>query len=277
MRTIALITKEPRTYDSKSLLKAISEIGYTPKSLDYSEDSVRETFIAFAPQALIVRHTPEYLNKVIGLVEFAEQQGVAVSATSKSIRLANDKAKVARIMFEHNIEMPRTITLDKIDRYFDKVALNFSGMAVLKPTNGSLGRGVHLVNVLDVNWPSKLSKGVQYIAQEYIEEAHGQDVRIFVVDGKVVAGMERKSTGSLQSNIHSGGSAYITKISPEEESLALRSAEILGARVVGVDILRSRRGPLLLELNTSPGLRGIEKLTGCDIAGNIVQALVDPD
>lgn len=273
MQGIALLTKEPQTYDSKSFLDAIRRSGGESYVLDYSSAHAQEDLIAMNPRALIVRHVPAFLEEIIKLVEKAQEMGVVVSASAESIRLANDKARVAEVMGEHGVPMPRTVLIASADAAIDEVRSNFSGKVVLKPVDGALGSGIHLVDAEDDSWGILLDTKRRYIAQEYIEESHGSDVRIFIVDGQIIASMERKSEGSLQSNLHAGGIAMNVQVSSEETALALASAKILDAKVVGVDILRSERGPLLLELNTSPGLRGIEKTTGCDVAGAVVSAL----
>lgn len=109
------------------------------------------------------------------------------------------------------------------------------------------------------------------LVQELIAEARGADVRVIVVDGKVVASMMRQAPeGELRSNIHRGGHAARVELTPEERVAAVRSAKVLGLRVAGVDLLRSHHGPLVLEVNSSPGLEGIEETTGKDVAGAIV-------
>ena len=110
------------------------------------------------------------------------------------------------------------------------------------------------------------------LVQEFIEEAGGSDIRCLVVGGKVVAAMKRQAAeGEFRSNLHRGGSASLVKISPEERATAVSSAKVLGLTVAGVDLLRSERGPLVMEVNSSPGLEGIELATGKDIAGLIFE------
>ena len=112
------------------------------------------------------------------------------------------------------------------------------------------------------------------MVQEYIKEAGGADIRCFVVDGKVVAAMKRQAKdGEFRSNLHRGGSASLIRITPEERATAVRAARIMGLNVAGVDILRSNHGPLVMEVNSSPGLEGIESATGKDIAGLIIHFL----
>jgi len=110
------------------------------------------------------------------------------------------------------------------------------------------------------------------MVQEFIKEAGGSDIRCFVVDGKVVAAMKRQATpGEFRSNLHRGGSAALVRLTPEERSTAVRAAKIMGLNVCGVDMLRSNHGPVIMEVNSSPGLQGIEAASGKDVADLIIQ------
>ena len=112
------------------------------------------------------------------------------------------------------------------------------------------------------------------LVQEFIKEANGQDIRCFVIDGKVVASMQRQAEkGEFRANLHQGGRASKIKITTEERKLALKAAKVLNLVVAGVDIIRSNKGPLLLEVNSSPGLEGIENATGKDIADHMIRAI----
>jgi len=113
---------------------------------------------------------------------------------------------------------------------------------------------------------------VNIMVQEFIKEAGGTDIRAFVVGGKVVAAMKRTGAeGEFRSNLHRGGSAQIIKLSPEERSTAIRASKSMGLNVCGVDMLRANHGPVVMEVNSSPGLEGVEKATGIDIAGKIIE------
>ncbi|WP_156492453.1 RimK family alpha-L-glutamate ligase, partial [Oleiphilus sp. HI0080] len=112
------------------------------------------------------------------------------------------------------------------------------------------------------------------LVQEFVKEAEGKDLRCFVIDGKVVASIQRTAApGEFRANIHQGGTASIVKITPEERKLAVTAAKVLGLHIAGVDIIRSKNGPLLLEVNSSPGLEGIETATGKDIAGMMIASI----
>ena len=115
---------------------------------------------------------------------------------------------------------------------------------------------------------------VNILVQEYIKEAGGTDLRCLVIGGKVVAAMKRQGApGDFRSNLHRGGSAKAVKITPEESSTAIRAAKVMGLNVCGVDLLRSNHGPVVMEVNSSPGLEGVEKATGLDVAGKIIEFL----
>jgi ribosomal protein S6--L-glutamate ligase len=146
---------------------------------------------------------------------------------------------------------------------------------VLKLLEGTQGKGVVLAetnkaaeSVIDAFHGLK----AYFLAQEFIREAGGSDIRCFVVGEKVVAAMMRQAKeGEFRSNVHRGGQARAIRITPEERQVAIRAARIMGLNVAGVDIMRSNHGPVVLEVNSSPGLEGIENSTGKDVAGTIIQ------
>jgi ribosomal protein S6--L-glutamate ligase len=118
------------------------------------------------------------------------------------------------------------------------------------------------------------SLNANLLVQEFIHEAEGKDLRCFVIDGKVVASIERRAApGEFRANLHQGGSAHVVKVTAEERTLAIRATKALGLRVAGVDVIRSRRGPVILEVNSSPGLEGIVEATGKDVAGMMIAAI----
>ncbi|MCI5212796.1 MAG: RimK family alpha-L-glutamate ligase, partial [Candidatus Electrothrix sp. ATG2] len=148
---------------------------------------------------------------------------------------------------------------------------------IVKLLEGTQGRGVVLAETRKaaesvINAFKALRANL--LVQEFIKEAGGKDLRCFVINGKVVASIERTAApGEFRANIHQGGSASIIRITPEERKLATTAAKVLGLRFAGVDIIRSKNGPLLLEVNSSPGLEGIEAATGKDIAGMMIASI----
>jgi ribosomal protein S6--L-glutamate ligase len=148
---------------------------------------------------------------------------------------------------------------------------------IVKLLEGTQGKGVVLAETKKaaesvINAIKSLRANL--LVQEFIKEAQGKDLRCFVIDGKVVASIERTAApGEFRANIHQGGTAAIVKITPEERKLALKAAKTMGLKVAGVDIIRSTKGPLLLEVNSSPGLEGIETATGIDVAGAMISSI----
>jgi ribosomal protein S6--L-glutamate ligase len=148
---------------------------------------------------------------------------------------------------------------------------------IIKLMEGAQGKGVVLaetVKAAESVIDTIKSLDANLLVQEFIQEANGKDLRCFVIDGKVVAAIERSAApGDFRANLHQGGSAKVAKITTEERKLAIKAAKVLGLQVAGVDIIRSKRGPLLLDVNSSPGLEGIETATGKDIAGMVIASI----
>ena len=148
---------------------------------------------------------------------------------------------------------------------------------IIKLLESTQGKGVVLAEtnkVAESVINAFKSVNTNILVQEFIKEANGQDIRCFVVNGRVVASMQRQAQkGEFRANIHQGGTASIVKITADEKKLALKAAKVLNLAVAGVDIIRSNKGPLLLEVNSSPGLEGIENATGKDIANAMIMAI----
>jgi ribosomal protein S6--L-glutamate ligase len=171
--------------------------------------------------------------------------------------------------------MPVTGFAHAPDDTADLVGLVGGAPVVLKLTEGTQGRGIVLCET------DKAAESVidafrdldaYFLVQEFVEEAKGSDIRCFVIGGRVVAAMMRQAkAGEFRSNLHRGGSAMKVRITPEERSTAVRAAKIMGLNVAGVDILRSNHGPVVMEVNSSPGLEGIETVSGVDIASRILE------
>ena len=171
--------------------------------------------------------------------------------------------------------MPRTVFASNKSNAKDVIALSGGAPLVLKILEGTQGVGVVLVDsekaaksVLDAFYGME----VNLLVQEYIEEANGSDIRAFIVGGKVIGAMKRQGAeGDFRSNLHQGGSATAHKLTRKEKATALSAAKAMGLGVCGVDMIPSKRGPLVMEVNSSPGLEGIENSTQIDIAGEIME------
>ena len=203
-----------------------------------------------------------------------ERMGVWPLNESVAIGRSRDKLRSLQLLARAGIGLPVTAYAHSTKYSDDLIEIAGGSPVVIKLLEGTQGIGV----VLGETHNSAKSvidafRGVKahILVQEFIKEAGNTDIRCLVVGGKVVASMKRTGAeGDFRSNLHRGGSAQVIRITPEERSTAVRAAKILGLNVCGVDLLRSNHGPVVMEVNSSPGLEGIEKATGRDIAGQIV-------
>jgi ribosomal protein S6--L-glutamate ligase len=206
-----------------------------------------------------------------------EMMGVYPLNESVGVGRARDKLRALQLLARAGVGLPVTGFAHSPDDTTDMVRIAGGTPLVIKLLEGTHGRGVVLadtesaaVSVID----AFRGLDAHFLVQEFIKEAGGSDIRAFVIGGKVVAAMQRQGApGEFRSNLHRGGKAQAIKITPEERSTAVRAAKTLGLNVCGVDMLRSNHGPVVMEVNSTPGLEGIEQATGTDIAGMIVEFL----
>jgi ribosomal protein S6--L-glutamate ligase len=204
-----------------------------------------------------------------------EMMGVYSVNESMAITRSRDKLRALQLLSRKGIGLPVTGFANSPDDTED--LLDFVGGApvVIKLLEGTQGVGVVLGETRKAaESVIEAFRGLNanFMVQEFIKEAGGSDIRCFVIGDKVVASMKRTGKeGDFRSNLHRGGSAELVRITPEERSTAVRSAKIMGLNVAGVDLLRSNHGPVVMEVNSSPGLEGIESATGKDIAGQVIQ------
>jgi len=206
-----------------------------------------------------------------------EMMGVFTCVKSRGLTDSRDKLRSLQLLTKSGIGLPKTV-FTNYSKNVESVIDSVGGVpVVIKLLEGTQGLGVVLADskkaatsVLEAFNGLK----ARVIVQEFIKESAGADLRAFVVDGKVVGAMKRQGkTGEFRSNLHRGGSSQIIELSDAEEKAAVRSAKALNLGVAGVDMLQSSRGPLVLEVNSSPGIEGIERATHIDIAGEIIDYL----
>lgn len=193
---------------------------------------------------------------------------------SVAITRARDKLRSMQLLARQGIDLPMTGIAHSPDDTHDLIEMVGGAPLVVKLVEGTQGIGVVLAetrqaaeSVID----AFRGLNAHILVQEFIKEAQGRDVRCLVVGGRVVAAIERQAKdGDFRSNLHRGGTAVVASITPQEREVAIRAASTMGLDVAGVDILRATRGPLVMEVNASPGLEGIEKTTGIDIAAQII-------
>lgn len=210
----------------------------------------------------------------MAVVRQFEMMGVYVLNESQGIGRSRDKLRSLQLLSSQGINMPVTGFAHNPDSTQDLLKLTGGTPVVLKLLEGTQGKGVVLAetkkaaeSVIDAFRGLKSN----FLVQEYIKEAGGADIRLFVIGKEVVATMMRKGReGEFRSNLHRGGSASLITVTEKEKKMAIDSARILGLKVAGVDILRSGKGPLIMEVNSSPGLEGIEKITGKNLAKEII-------
>jgi len=204
-----------------------------------------------------------------------EMMGVYPANESVAITRSRDKLRAHQLLAREGIGMPITGFAHAPDDTQDLLALVGGAPCVIKLTQGSQGAGVVLAETQQAaESVIEAFRGLDahFLVQEFIKEAQGADIRCLVVGGRVVAAMKRQAKpGDFRSNLHRGGTAVPIRITPEERSTAVRSAAIMGLNIAGVDILRSNHGPVVMEVNSSPGLEGIEKATEINIADEIIQ------
>ncbi|MBK8583376.1 MAG: 30S ribosomal protein S6--L-glutamate ligase [Flavobacteriales bacterium] len=281
---IAVLSRDPRLYSTRRLAEACKARGHDVRIVDHVKCD-----LVIARKDPHVLHNGERLEGIdaiiprIGasvtfygtsVVRQFEAMKVFSTVDSQSLVRSRDKLRSLQILSRAGVDMPRTV----FTNYSKDVAgaLDRVGGApcIIKLLEGTQGLGVVLAEsrkaaVAVVEAFNSLKARV--IVQEFIKEAKGEDVRAFVVDGAIVGAMKRVGKeGEFRSNLHRGGKAELIDLTAEESRMALHAARALGLHVAGVDLLQSERGPLVIEVNASPGLEGIEKATGKDIAGEIV-------
>lgn len=282
---IAILSRNVKLYSTRRLIEAAKERGHHIRTLDplrcYMNITSHRPTIHYKGEDL---KGFDYIIPRIGasvtfygtaVLRQFEMMGVNSLNESVAISRSRDKLRASQLLSRKGIGLPITGFANKPDDIKDLIKMVGGAPLVIKLLEGTQGIGVVLAETqkaAESVIESFLGMNISVLVQEYIKEAGGADIRCFVIGGKVVASMKRQALeGEFRSNIHRGGSASLIKITPEERSTAVRAAKTMGLNVCGVDILRSNHGPLVMEVNSSPGLEGIEEATGKDIAGQIIR------
>lgn len=227
--------------------------------------------------AVIPRIGASVTNYGLAVLRQFEMQGVFPLNESVAIGRSRDKLRALQLLARAGVGLPNTAFAHGPRQAGDVVTEVGGAPVVIKLLEGTQGMGVILAET-DASARSIIeafsAANVNILVQEFVKEAAGTDVRVLVVDGKIVAAMRRVGgKGEFRSNLHRGGTAEPVELTAQEAAAALRSVEAIGLNVAGVDMLRSARGPLVLEVNASPGIEGIEKATGIDVAGAMIECL----
>lgn len=282
---IAILSRKASLYSTRRLKEAGEKRGHQMKVIDYARcymniTSHRPSVVFQGKQlesfdAVIPRIGASYTFYGTAVVRQFEMSGVFSVNESQAISRSRDKLRSLQLLAREGIGLPVTGFARSTRDTEGLIKLVNGAPLVIKLLEGTQGIGVVLAET------QKAAESVieafrgldaNILVQEFIKEAKGADVRCFVVGGRVIASMMRQGVeGEFRSNLHRGGKATPIKITPEERSSAVRSAKILGLNVAGVDLLRSNHGPVVMEVNSSPGLEGIEASTGKDVAAGIIE------
>jgi ribosomal protein S6--L-glutamate ligase len=282
---IVILSRNPNLYSTSQLVKAGEKRGHEMLVVDHSKCDIiiekKNPHIFYRGKeitgvdAVIPRIGASVTFFGTAVVRQFEMMKVFTAIESQALVRSRDKLRSLQILARAGLGMPKT-AFTNYSRDVSEVIKQVGGApVVIKLLEGTQGVGVVLAeskkaaeSILEA------FNGLQarVIAQEFIKEAGGADIRAFVVDGVVVGAMKRQAKeGEFRSNLHRGGSAEVIDLSEEEENAALKAARVLGLGIAGVDLLQSDRGPLIMEVNSSPGLEGIEAATGKDIAKAVIR------
>ncbi len=282
---IAMLSRAPNLYSHKRLKEAALDRGHDFDIINttrcYMNIASRRPEIYYNGEklplydAVIPRIGASVTFYGLAVLRQFEMMGVYPVNESVAIGRSRDKLRSMQLLARDGVGLPVTTFAHDPKQTEEVVKVAGGAPMVVKLLEGTQGIGVVLADT-DRSAKSVIEAfrgaGINILVQEFIKEAGGTDIRAFVIGGKVVAAMKRTGAeGDFRSNLHRGGSAAVVKISPEERSTALRAAKSMGLNVCGVDMLRSNHGPVVMEVNSSPGLEGVEKATGKDIAGMIIE------
>ncbi|NKI25421.1 30S ribosomal protein S6--L-glutamate ligase [Arenibacter sp. 6A1] len=285
---IAILASNPALYSNKRLMEAgearghemvFLNVEHAYMKLDANSPEIRYRGgnILNEFDAIIPRIKPAVTFYGCALIRQFDNLGVYCLNSAEAITQSRDKLFASQLFSKNDIHIPITGFAKSPMDTKDLIRMVNGAPLIIKLLESTQGKGVVLA---ETNKAAEsvinAFKSVQtnILVQEFIKEANGQDIRCFVVNGRVVASMQRQAEkGEFRANIHQGGKASVVKITAEEKKLALKAAKVLNLAVAGVDIIRSNKGPLLLEVNSSPGLEGIENATGKDIANAMIMAI----
>ena len=281
---IALLTRNPKLFSHRRLIEAAEKRGHEIVPVDYlrcymnitsKKPELRylgERLTGF--DAAIPRIAASHTFFGLAVLRQFEVMGVYPLNESVAIGRSRDKLRSLQILARDGVNLPVTAFANDTTRTNDLLDIVGGAPVVIKLLEGTQGIGVVLgetpksaKSVIDAFHGANIA----ILVQQFVKEAEGSDIRAFVVGGKVVASMERRGAeGEFRSNLHRGGTARSIEITPEERRIAIKAARSMGLNVAGVDMLRAASGTMVVEVNSSPGLEGVESATGVDVAGAVI-------
>lgn len=282
---IAILSRNRKLYSTRRLIEAAEERGHEVKVIDilrcYMNIASHKPMVYYRGEAMdgfdavIPRIGASVTFYGSAVLRQFEMMDVYPLNESVALTRSRDKLRSLQLLSRRGIGLPVTGFANKPDDVKEVIKLVGGAPVVIKLLEGTQGIGVVLAETTKA--AESVMEGfmglkANILVQEFIKEAGGADIRCLVVGGKVVAAMKRQGAeGEFRSNLHRGGTASLIRITPEERSTAVRAAKIMGLNVAGVDLLRSNHGPVVMEVNSSPGLEGIESASGKDVAGMIIR------
>lgn len=282
---IAILSRRPQLYSTRRLVEEAKKHGHAVRVVDtlrcYMNIATQNPSIHYKGEnlqgfdAVIPRIGASITFYGTAVLRQFEMMGVCAVNDSLAITRSRDKLRALQLLSRKGIGLPNTGFAHSPDDIGDLINMVGGAPLVVKLLEGTQGIGVVLAEnrqAAESVIEAFLDMQAHIMVQEYIKEANGADIRCFVVGDKVIAAMKRQARpGEFRSNLHRGGYAELVRITPKERNTAIRATKIMGLNVAGVDLLRSERGPLVMEVNSSPGLEGIEQATGKNIAGMIIK------
>ncbi len=285
---IGILSRSKKLYSTSRLVEAAEKRGHSVKVVDplkcymnitdnhpdvhYKTRTIQEK-LEF--DAVIPRIGASITTYGAAVLRQFEVDGVYVPNGSVAITRSRDKLRAHQLLARKNVGIPITSYAHSANATKNLIESVGGAPLIVKVTESTQGKGVLLAETTKaaeslIN--AFLDMHADFLVQEFIAESAGTDLRCFVIGDRVVAAMKRQGPeGEFRSNLHVGGTAQVAKITPEERSVAVSAAKVLGLKIAGVDLVRSNRGPLVLEVNSSPGLEGIETSTGIDVSGEIIK------
>lgn len=282
---IAILSKGGNNYSTRRLKEVAVARGHDVEIVNYAKCYVsiekNHPVVRYKGRsldhfdAIIPRIAQSYTKYGTAMVRQFENQGTFTTASSLAIVRSRDKLRAYQILGKAGVEIPKTVFARETANFEDVVELAGGTPLIIKVARGTHGNGVVLAETAKAAkavMQAFYVEGVNFLVQEFVKESAGEDIRVLVVGGRVVASVKRQSLdGDFRSNTHQGGEGSAVKLTDEEKKTAIRAAKAMGLPICGVDMMRSSRGPLVLEVNSSASLKTPEQITGRDVATKIVE------
>jgi ribosomal protein S6--L-glutamate ligase len=286
---IAILSTNPELYSTRRLVEAIRQKGHQAVVIDHVKCFVMieggNPSIVYKGKAItgidaVIPRIGTSVNAFgCAVVRQFELMRVFTTVKSQAILRSRDKLRSMQVLAKSGVDIPKTVFAKNPSQVTELIQHVGGPPVIIKLLEGTQGVGVVLAETIKAaksTIEAFYGLRANFLIQEFIAESKGADIRAFVIGNKVVAAMKRQGAeGDFRSNLHRGGEGYRIELTPEEEHTAVAAARALGVKIAGVDLLQSERGPLVMEVNSSPGLRGIEEISGVDVASLIVAYIED--